>query len=293
MKEKCKFGMHWLANGFAIKKKKLVAFLELCKSQGVNLVEIPVSGIGDLPSAELIAPFKRAGMEVALCVFFALPNDPNPALDGQEAAFVKLQEAVQLAKQFTEAGVKCHGIVGPWAIKIGEPGTAALAEVFMKRVIKEIAEPNQVLCCFEPLRATEDLVIASTANMVDICKRIASQYLAIHLDTFHAQLNDDDVARAIRTAGAWLRYVHASGTLRSIPGDSEPDSNDTIVWPEVGEALEEIDYEGVVTTECFGEEAEKELPEIADGLSTSRPVGDILEISGYALREAEIIAPLA
>ncbi len=283
-------GMHSLAACFAITKDgKFEQSLDQCEDAGIGLVEIPFSGI-QIPHDDLAEMFRKRDLAVAVTVFSAGPDAPNPLAGGEqeEAALKEIENAILLAKKFEAAGVECVGITGPWGIKIGAPGELPALLAFMERVAK-IAERYEIKCHFEPLREAEDLVCHSTYVALGILKRINSPWLGLHLDTFHSDLNDEDgIRKAIETAGRWLTYVHASGTLRAIPGADDDD----IGWNEASEGLDAIDYGGWVTIECFGEGATAEISDIVTGLATPRSFADILVISMKTLRDAGIIAPL-
>jgi len=173
-------------------------------------------------------------------------------------------------------------------LKIGAEGKIDDAEKFILRVANQLAEQKKLPFYLETLRLKEDLVINSTRIAKGILSCINNSWLGIHLDTFHAESNDRIASHALKVGGAYVGYVHASGTNRSIPGDKD----DKIDWDDVALKLTEINFQGWVTVEAFGQGAAAEIPDIVTGLSTPKSVTDILAISGKTLRKAGIIAPL-
>jgi len=74
---------------------------------------------------------------------------------------------------------------------------------------------------------------------------VGSPALAIHLDTFHMNIEEKDPAAAIRRAGRLLGHFHACGSDRGTPG------NDHIDWPRIAAALRAVRYDRDVVIESF------------------------------------------
>jgi D-psicose/D-tagatose/L-ribulose 3-epimerase len=72
-------------------------------------------------------------------------------------------------------------------------------------------------------------------------------------DTFHANIEEKNVAAAIRSCGDLLVHVHISENDRSTPGAGN------VRWDETFDTLREIGYDGWMVVEAFG----LALPEIA------------------------------
>ena len=71
------------------------------------------------------------------------------------------------------------------------------------------------------------------------------QNVGILLDSFHMNVEEDDLGDAIRTAGKHLTHFHVGETNRKLPGTGHID------WRSVGRALRDIDYRGAVVMEPF------------------------------------------
>jgi D-psicose/D-tagatose/L-ribulose 3-epimerase len=68
----------------------------------------------------------------------------------------------------------------------------------------------------------------------------------IHLDTFHAHIEEKDPAAAIRRAGNRIAHVHISENDRGVPGTG------SVAWDSTFDALADIGYDGWLTVEAFG-----------------------------------------
>jgi len=65
------------------------------------------------------------------------------------------------------------------------------------------------------------------------------------LDTFHMNIEEDDMAGAIRLAGHRLGHFHTGECNRRVPGKGR------MPWREIGQALREIGYDGTCCMEPF------------------------------------------
>src|SRR5215469_13000468 len=68
----------------------------------------------------------------------------------------------------------------------------------------------------------------------------------IHLDTFHAHIEEKDPAAAIRRAASRIAHVHISENDRGVPGTG------SVAWGPTFAALHDIGYDGWLTVEAFG-----------------------------------------
>ncbi len=76
-------------------------------------------------------------------------------------------------------------------------------------------------------------------------REVKSPALKLLLDTFHMNIEEKNLAEAIRRAGKYVGHFHASASDRGTPG------NDHVDWVGVAQALEDIRYDGAVVIESF------------------------------------------
>jgi D-psicose/D-tagatose/L-ribulose 3-epimerase len=81
---------------------------------------------------------------------------------------------------------------------------------------------------------------------VRFCDEVGQPGIGILFDTFHANIEEKDVAQAIETAAPHLVHFHACENDRGAPGSGHVD------WPNVFGTLKRIGYDGWVTIESFG-----------------------------------------
>jgi D-psicose/D-tagatose/L-ribulose 3-epimerase len=74
----------------------------------------------------------------------------------------------------------------------------------------------------------------------------------VTIDTFHANIEEKDVAQAVLSAGQRLKHVHASENDRGLLGSGHID------FPGIINSLREIGYTGTLMIEGFGYSAAEE-----------------------------------
>jgi D-psicose/D-tagatose/L-ribulose 3-epimerase len=98
---------------------------------------------------------------------------------------------------------------------------------------------------FEPVNRYETYLINTTGQAVALIERIGEPNVFIHLDTYHANIEETSQREAIRTAGKRIRYVHLSESHRGTPGTG------TVDWDSVFSGLSEVRFDGCLVMESF------------------------------------------
>lgn len=109
----------------------------------------------------------------------------------------------------------------------------------------EHARGAGVMLAIEPLNRYETSLITTVAQARELIDPLPSEVCGILFDTFHANIEESDVAQAIIEAGERLAHVQASASHRGAPGD------DHIDWNAVAWALDHIGYSRSVCIESF------------------------------------------
>ncbi|MGY4707893.1 TIM barrel protein [Candidatus Bipolaricaulota sp. J31] len=112
--------------------------------------------------------------------------------------------------------------------------------------LKECATfDREVKLAFEPLNRYETRLINTVSEALDLIEEVGAENMGILFDTFHANIEEPDLAASIKAAGEWLFHVHLADSNRWVPGAGH------LPFDEVFQALEEIDYRGGLILECF------------------------------------------
>jgi len=97
----------------------------------------------------------------------------------------------------------------------------------------------------EVVNRFEGLILNTAEEAVQFCKDVDNPNVKILLDTFHMNIEEDNICDAIRTAGSLLHYVHVGEANRKVPGQG------SLPWDEIGKALRDIGFAGDVVMEPF------------------------------------------
>jgi D-psicose/D-tagatose/L-ribulose 3-epimerase len=91
----------------------------------------------------------------------------------------------------------------------------------------------------------ETNVINTAADALRLADDIGADNVTIHLDTYHMNIEEDDLAGPVRLVGDRLGYVHIGENHRGYLGSGHID------FPGFFGALAEVGYAGPITFESF------------------------------------------
>jgi D-psicose/D-tagatose/L-ribulose 3-epimerase len=74
---------------------------------------------------------------------------------------------------------------------------------------------------------------------------VDSPNIKVQLDTFHINIEEDNIGQAIVNVGDQLGHFHVCENNRKLPGRGH------IPWAEVVQAILQIDYQGYIVIESF------------------------------------------
>jgi D-psicose/D-tagatose/L-ribulose 3-epimerase len=115
--------------------------------------------------------------------------------------------------------------------------------------IMPVAERVGMDFCFEVVNRYEQFLFNTAAEAIAFAEEVGSPRAKVHLDTFHMNIEEDDMLGAIALAGESGKFghFHVSESNRRIPGVGPAN----IDWPMIGEALRSSGYRGAVVMEPF------------------------------------------
>lgn len=133
----------------------------------------------------------------------------------------------------------------------------------LKPVIDHAAESG-IAIAIEPLNRYETSLINTVEQALDALGPLLGPALGLALDSYHLNIEEKDIGRAIRTAGRHIAHVQVCGNDRGAVGD------DHIDWPAFLDALDEAGYTGPLNLESFTGDNET----IATAASVWRPLAE-------------------
>ena len=134
-----------------------------------------------------------------------------------------------------------------WGIPDDEFAREELLENSIKsmREIIKTAEEYDITYAVEAVNRFEGVVLNTAQQAVEYVKQINSKKLGVLLDTYHMNIEENNIGDAIRCAGDMLVGFHTGENNRTAPGRGHLD------WDEIFKALADIDYKGRIVSEPF------------------------------------------
>ena len=140
------------------------------------------------------------------------------------------------------------GIYSYWPVDYSRPVDKAgdwARSVRNVRTVAKIAGECGVDYCLEVLNRFEGYILNTAKEAVQFVTEVDIPAAKVMLDTFHMNIEEDNIAAAIRKAGKRLGHLHLGEQNRMVPGKG------SLPWNEIGQALRDIDYKGAAVMEPF------------------------------------------
>jgi D-psicose/D-tagatose/L-ribulose 3-epimerase len=159
-------------------------------------------------------------------------------------------------------------VAGPFHQPLGEfsgRGPTADEVKWCAEVHKHAAQyaaRQGVTLAVEPLNRFECYFLNTIAQAVALTQAVDEPNYGYLFDTFHTNIEENDVPELIRWSAPQIRHVHISENNRGVPGAGH------IAFQPVFEALKQSGYGGWMTIEAFG----SALPDLAAATRIWRPL---------------------
>lgn len=235
---------------------------------GFDGIELPVEDAGDWDPVAAATLLEAFGLSCA--VGAVIP--PGRELVATDAVTLRstqdyLRRCVDMA-----AAVGAHIVSGPLYASVGRvwrtssEERSSLIQELRDNLgpVAEYAAEAGVQLGLEPLNRYETSLINTVAQAMEVLDGLPSAGIGAALDAYHMNIEERDIAAAVRAAGPRLVHLQVSGNDRGAPG------GDNIDWQGLANALSEVGYRGMVSIESFTPENET----IARAASIWRPLAD-------------------
>jgi D-psicose/D-tagatose/L-ribulose 3-epimerase len=251
------------------------------RAWGFDVLELPIEHLGDWDPSRAADVLGTHGLRATVAVAMGPGRElcaawPEVVAETQEF----LRGCVDAA-----VAVGAPSIAGPIYASTGRAWRMSSEE--RARCYEELREALAPVCAYaaerdvrvaiEPLVRYETSVINTVEQALEAIDDLPACGLLV--DTYHANVEEKDLAAAFTMAGERLFHVHASANDRGAPGADHVD------WPGFRDALRSAGYEGPVVIESFTAENET----IATAASVWRPLAasqDAIAVDGLAFLRA-------
>ncbi len=226
----------------------MLPVLEKIKAMGYDGVEVPMF---DLDVDKWAAWGKRLDnlelKRTAVTIRGAADNPISP-----DAAI--RANGVALNKRTLDCcqAVGAETLLGPFHSAIGEfSGNGPTADewkwgVESMQQVAEHAGKVDVMLAVEYLNRFEIYLLNCAADDARFVREVNHPNCRMMYDTFHANIEEKDIAAAIRSCAAETIHIHISENDRSTPGKGN------IPWEETFDTLQEVGYNNWLVVEAFG-----------------------------------------
>ena len=255
-----RFGMHsslWTSSWTRDGAERSVSE---CARYGLQVVEIALLEPDIVDVQHSLPLFERHG--VAPTASLALPAAVEATRHPEEARTF-LTRALDVAH-----ALGCNTLTGVTYSTLGYRSGVAPTEAeydaiarALKPVAKRAADYGMTLG-LEACNRYETHLINTAAQARTLAQRIDEPAVMIHLDTYHANIEEKSFADALADGGGLVAYVHLSESDRGVPGSGN------VHWRAVMTALKGAHFSGDLVMESFV----TSMPQLAAALSVWRPV---------------------
>ncbi|WP_332702289.1 sugar phosphate isomerase/epimerase family protein [Devosia sp.] len=219
------------------------------KSMGFDIIEVAV----DDPSLIDVALLNKMAQEHALSITICGAFGPTRDISSDDPAIRRngvdyISECIRLAQ-----AVGSTLVAGPVYAAVGKTRLVSAGQkarerawcVENLRAVGKVASDAGVTIGIEPLNRFETDMINLVEQAITLIHEVGHPAYKVHIDTFHANIEEKSIPAAIRMAGSLLGHFHACENDRGIPGTGHID------WVGVRDALRDIGYDGPVVIESF------------------------------------------
>lgn len=244
----------------------LLPVIEELKAMGYDGVEIPLFNL-DVDKWTKYGE-KIKAMDLA-CTAVTVRNEEDNPISPDAAVRAK---GVELNKKTLDccAALGAETLVGPYHSAIGIFSGAGPTEdewkwgVDSMRQVAEHAGDVNVMLGVEALNRFETYLLNIHKDSARFVREVDHPNCKMMYDTFHANIEEGDIAQAIRDCSDVLQHVHISENNRATPGSGHIDFDVNF------NTLKEVGYDGWMVVEAFG----LALPEIAAATKIWRKMFD-------------------
>lgn len=249
-KGKMKYGIYfayWEKEWNADQKQ----YIKKVKELGFDALEISCAMLKNSTKEELLT-MKQMAEDAGIFLTAGYgPNagenlgSSNPAVVSNAIAFyTDILKKLELLDIHTIGG----GIYSYWPVDYSKPidkeGDWARS-VQNVRTVGKIAAECGVEYCLEVLNRFEGYLLNTCAEAKKFVEEVDVPAVKIMLDTFHMNIEEDDMIEAILLAGDRLGHFHVGENNRRLPGKGGMN------WYQIGMALRAIGYDRNVVMEPF------------------------------------------
>lgn len=229
--------------------KEYKAGMKWVKESGFDGVELIISDPNRIDIEKVKHSIDEVGLEVSTISTGQAVGLEKIAMTSaaeyiREAARQRLMDDINFSEQLGKPNVTIGLIRG----RGGEMSLAEERELLIRElyVVGEYAEKKGIVLNLEPINRYEVKLLNSSLSAYELLEGMGNpKNIGILYDTFHSNIEDDDMLATIRRIGNKISHVHLADSNRQLPGEGHID------FKSILKTLTEIGYDGYVSLEVL------------------------------------------
>jgi D-psicose/D-tagatose/L-ribulose 3-epimerase len=232
-----------------------LSVLPALRGNGIAALEIPMLEPSHLPAKAIRDACGQHEIVPTVCAILPPginPISPEPMVRRQSQEH--LRQCVAVA---AEMGASLLG--GPLCAPIGYlPEHRPTADEWTRAVdafqqLGESLDSYAMTISMEPVNRAETFFLRTAAQARALCEAVNHPRIGVTIDTFHANIEEKNIAQAVQSLGPHLKHLHLSENDRSLLGAGHVD------FPSILNAAASIGYSGYLMIEGFGYSPEEQF----------------------------------
>jgi D-psicose/D-tagatose/L-ribulose 3-epimerase len=225
-----------------------LSLLPRIKEAGFDGVEMPIAQPAQFKTGEIRRGLEANGLACTVCSVilqdYSLVSDDA---DVRKRTQTHVEDVVKIT-----ADLGATLLDGPLYAPVGYlPGRRRTKDEWQRAIegyqaIAPTLVANGVTLAIEPLNRFETYFLNTAADAVALCDAVNHPSVGVAFDTFHANIEEKDIAAACRAVGRHLKHVQVSENDRGTPGSGH------VGWPALFDTLQAMHYDQWLTIESFG-----------------------------------------
>ncbi|OLT03383.1 epimerase [Pseudonocardia sp. CNS-004] len=216
------------------------------RSAGYDLLELSLHDAKQLDTAAARAELEAAGLGIACSRGLAFDadissTDPAVVERGAQLLADSLTTTRELGATILTGAL--YSALGKYSAPLSDGGRANVVRV-LRELATEAAGHGMTLG-LEICNRYETNVINTAHDALRLADDVGADNVVIHLDTYHMNIEEDDLVRPVYEVGDRLGYVHIGENHRGYLGSGHLD------FGAFFHALADVGYRGPITFESF------------------------------------------
>lgn len=219
------------------------------KEAGYDFIEIPLLDPSSVDFAMTSKLLKRYRITAACSLGLSFQTDvssdePEISEAGERHLMSALEVTVGVGARYL--GGVVYSAMGKY-LEPSSPQRRERAVEILGRVAR-MAQREGVDIGIEAVNRYESNIVNTAAQAVSLTRDIGEPNVFVHLDTYHMNIEENDMAAPVHACGPLLRYVHIGESHRGYLGTG------TVDFGGFFRALTAVGYEGPIAFESFSSE---------------------------------------